>query len=74
MAKSMRSKVKRTFRRSKREAATSAYQITEAARLERLSSRLRAKFEDSPTVENEGEDGEVPLKDLDGEEDMPAGQ
>lgn len=42
--------------------------------VERLSSRLRAKFEDSPTVENEGEDGEVPMKDLDGEEDMPAGQ
>jgi hypothetical protein len=41
MAKSMRSKSKRAFRRTKRE--TGVYAAADAARLERLSSRLAAK-------------------------------
>lgn len=43
MAKSLRSKTKRTFRRVKRTSGT--YAAVDAARLERLSSKLRQKFE-----------------------------
>jgi len=50
MAKSTRSKVKRSFRRDKRETAASAYHAVDAARLARLSAKLRAKFEDTPTL------------------------
>lgn len=69
MAKSMRSKVKRSFRRSKREVATSAYHAVDAARLERLSSKLRAKFDDEPAT-RDGDDSEVLMKDaVEGEDD-----
>lgn len=66
MAKSMRSKVKRTFRRVKREEGGSDYAINEAARLARLSAKLRAKFDHTVVVGEEGEkkndvDGDVPI-------------
>lgn len=63
MAKSTRSKVKRSFRRSKREVATSAYHAIDAARLERLSAKLRSKFDDDATVPD-GDDSEVAMKDV----------
>lgn len=63
----MRSKVKRTFRRVKREEGGSDYAINEAARLARLSAKLRAKFDHTVVVEEKGEekkndvDGDVPI-------------
>lgn len=63
MAKSTRSKVKRSFRRSKREVATSAYHAIDAARLERLSAKLRSKFDDD-AAEQDGDDSEVAMKDV----------
>jgi hypothetical protein len=61
MAKSMRSKVKRSFRTKKRE--TGVYAATEAARLHRLNSKLiaaatRDKYGDVPVkdAEEEGDD------------------
>lgn len=53
MAKSQRSKVKRSFRRDKRERENSAYHAIDAARLERLSAKLRSKFADTPPDEQE---------------------
>ncbi|KAG2339918.1 hypothetical protein BDR05DRAFT_916652 [Suillus weaverae] len=44
MAKSTRSKVKRSFRAKKR--GEGVYAATEAARLQRLNSKLTAKFDD----------------------------
>ncbi|KAG1780228.1 hypothetical protein EV702DRAFT_1081503 [Suillus placidus] len=44
MAKSTRSKVKRSFRAKKRDEGV--YAATEAARLQRLNSKLTAKFDD----------------------------
>ena len=46
MAKSTRSKVKRSFRRDKREREDSVFVINDAARLARLSAKLRSKFAD----------------------------
>lgn len=60
MAKSQRSKVKRSFRREKREGLSSAYQVIESARLQRLSAKLRAKFADDAAT---GDDAEVVMKD-----------
>ena len=62
MAKSTRSKSKRSFRRTKRE--TGVYAAVDAARLQRLSNKLKAKIEadkdgDAPMEEEavvEGED------------------
>ena len=54
MAKSTRSKVKRSYRAKKRD--DSVYAATEAARLERLSSKLRAICEAD-------KDGDVELPD-----------
>ena len=68
MAKSTRSKVKRSFRRDKREVAGSAYAAVDAARLERLSAKLRAKFATKP-VDGENDD-EVEMQ---GEDGAPAG-
>ncbi|KAJ7499139.1 hypothetical protein FB451DRAFT_26793 [Mycena latifolia] len=66
MAKSTRSKVKRSFRSKKRE--TGIYAATEAARLNRLHAKLSsvASREDVPQMDAEGmeEDGE----DLPGDE------
>jgi hypothetical protein len=63
MAKSTRSKVKRSFRAKKRE--DSAYAANEAARLQRLSAKLAAVASKDAT-----QDEEVPLMDQtqDGEE------
>jgi hypothetical protein len=44
MAKSTRSKVKRSFRAKKREEGV--YAVTEAARLHRLNSKLTAKIDE----------------------------
>ncbi|KAF9516190.1 hypothetical protein BS47DRAFT_1341130 [Hydnum rufescens UP504] len=46
MAKSTRSKAKRSFRRDKREREDSVFFINDAARLARLSAKLRSKFAD----------------------------
>ena len=54
MAKSLRSKVKRSFRNKKRE--DSVYAATEAARLERLNAKLRN------TIANDA-DGDVAIAD-----------
>lgn len=57
MAKSTRSKVKRAFRSKKREAGI--YAATEAARLNRLNSKLvqiTKKNDNVPEVEDEGEE------------------
>ncbi|CEL57457.1 hypothetical protein RSOLAG1IB_02197 [Rhizoctonia solani AG-1 IB] len=59
MAKSMRSKSKRAFRRTKREEGV--YAAVHAARLERLSSKLAAKVsadKDGDQNMNQGEDAE----------------
>ncbi|KAF8322032.1 hypothetical protein DL93DRAFT_2071767 [Clavulina sp. PMI_390] len=56
MAKSLRSKAKRTFRRTKREVIGTDYQVTDAARLNRLSSKLREKFSDKEAVGDEDAD------------------
>lgn len=58
MAKSLRSKAKRTARRAKRETANSAFAIQEAARLDRLNAKLTARtlLEPEP-VHNSREDG-----------------
>lgn len=50
MAKSTRSKVKRSYRRDKREIGASAYHAADVARLARLSAKLRSKFEDAPAI------------------------
>lgn len=60
MAKSMRSKVKRSFRSKKRESGI--YAATEAARLQRLSSKLVA-------TATQGKDVDVPVEDAEGEGD-----
>jgi hypothetical protein len=65
MAKSTRSKVKRTFRRDKREAAASAYHAVDAARLARLSAKLRAKFEDTPAAAAAADSTETEMRDVD---------
>jgi len=52
MAKSMRSKSKRSFRRTKRE--TGVYAVTHAARIDRLSAKLVAKI-------NQDADGDVKI-------------
>ena len=55
MAKSLRSKTKRTFRRIKRE--DSAFSVAHAARLERLNSKLSIiKALPKPQVEEEGQE------------------
>lgn len=61
MAKSLRSKTKRTFRRIKRE--DSAYSVAHAARLDRLSSKLAIIKEQAPPVEEEGRDESEDLLD-----------
>lgn len=63
MAKSIRSKAKRSFRAKKRE--TGVYAATEAARLHRLNSKLSsvastAKDEVIPSGDVEEEDGDMP--------------
>ncbi|KAL5508328.1 hypothetical protein ACEPAH_5947 [Sanghuangporus vaninii] len=62
MAKSTRSKVKRAYRAKKRE--DSVYAAIEAARLERLSSKLRA-------IREADKEGDVELADVVDEEDTP---
>ncbi|KAL5488127.1 hypothetical protein ACEPAI_6235 [Sanghuangporus weigelae] len=62
MAKSTRSKVKRAYRAKKRE--DSVYAAIEAARLERLSSKLRA-------IREADKEGDVELADVIDEEDTP---
>lgn len=60
MAKGLRSKSKRSFRRIKRDSGTSAYALADAARLQRLSSKLRQKIEtdkDGDTVIDEVVEG-----------------
>jgi hypothetical protein len=57
MAKSLRSKTKRTFRRIKRE--DSAFSVAHAARLERLSSKL-AKVKEQPVEGDQDESGWSP--------------
>ncbi|EJT97680.1 hypothetical protein DACRYDRAFT_59044 [Dacryopinax primogenitus] len=54
MAKGLRSKVKRSFRRAKRE--DSVYAATHAARVERLHRKLADKIQ----TDVEGEDGDEP--------------
>jgi hypothetical protein len=61
MAKSIRSKAKRSFRSKKRE--TGVYAATEAARLHRLNSKLTS-------VTSTSKDEEIPPED-EGGEDMP---
>jgi len=61
MAKSLRSKTKRVFRRVKRESGVFA--VADAARLERLSAKLRVKI-----ITDKDEDGDVSL--LKGVEEM----
>ena len=63
MAKSTRSKVKRAYRAKKRD--DSVYAAIEAARLERLSSKLRA-------VRDADQEGDVELAGVEGEESTPA--
>ncbi|GJJ07357.1 hypothetical protein Clacol_001558 [Clathrus columnatus] len=69
MAKSLRSKTKRSFRRVKRESGT--YAVADATRLERLSSKLHQKIvtdkdgdvsidEIVGEIEKSAETGEVP--------------
>lgn len=55
MAKSLRSKTKRTFRRAKRTSGT--YAVADAARLQRLSSKLRQKI-------GTDKDGDVPIGEI----------
>ncbi|KAF8076168.1 hypothetical protein FPV67DRAFT_1470596 [Lyophyllum atratum] len=63
MAKSIRSKAKRTFRSKKRDSGV--YAATEAARLHRLNAKLVA-------VASKDKEGDVPIQDLNGDEDgMP---
>ncbi|KAF8164974.1 hypothetical protein B0H34DRAFT_779979 [Crassisporium funariophilum] len=63
MAKSMRSKVKRSFRSKKRE--TGVYAATEAARLHRLNSKL-------VQITKKDTDGDVLVGDAEGQgEDIP---
>jgi YBL028C ribosome biogenesis factor, N-terminal domain len=57
MAKSTRSKAKRSFRRDKREREDSVFFINDAARLARLSSKLRSKFADGAVEGNDAEAG-----------------
>lgn len=59
MAKSTRSKVKRSFRSKKRE--TGVYAAVEAARLHRLNAKL-------VSVASKDKDGDVPVEDVEGEE------
>ncbi|THH18541.1 hypothetical protein EW146_g2439 [Bondarzewia mesenterica] len=56
MAKSTRSKVKRSFRSKKREHGV--YAAVEAARLQRLNAKLRALTADEQQQENEGDEEE----------------
>ncbi|KAH7105700.1 hypothetical protein BKA62DRAFT_690597 [Auriculariales sp. MPI-PUGE-AT-0066] len=59
MAKSIRSKAKRTARRSKRESDNSAFAAQEAARLLRLNAKLHARtLLDPVPVHNANEDDE----------------
>jgi Protein of unknown function (DUF2423) len=59
MAKSGRSKVKRSFRAKKRD--TGIYAATEAARLQRLSAKITA-------LASKDKEGDVPLGDVEGEQ------
>ncbi|KNZ74419.1 hypothetical protein J132_06931 [Termitomyces sp. J132] len=63
MAKSIRSKTKRTFRNKKRE--DSVYAVTEAARLHRLNSKLTA-------IVSKDSEGDVPVQEQkEGEDCVP---
>ncbi|KAJ7507561.1 hypothetical protein B0H11DRAFT_1967687 [Mycena galericulata] len=63
MAKSTRSKVKRSFRSKKRE--TGIYAATEAARLNRLHAKLNSVASAPAQIDEEG---------MDDDEDLPAGE
>lgn len=65
MAKSMRSKTKRSFRRTKREAGVFA--AADAARLERLSKKLADKVVAD-------KDGDAPMEEEEGEGEVEAGE
>ena len=69
MAKSTRSKVKRAFRAKKR--TEGVYAATEAARLQRLNTKLRALTATTVVVDDD-EDGDNPKKE--GEEEERDGQ
>ncbi|KAG6812654.1 hypothetical protein H0H92_001604 [Tricholoma furcatifolium] len=62
MAKSLRSKTKRTFRNKKRE--DGIYAATEAARLHRLNTKLVA-------ITSKDQDGDTPTENMVDEEDVP---
>jgi hypothetical protein len=62
MAKSTRSKVKRTFRAKKR--TQGAFAVADAARLQRLNAKLHA-LTTPAAEEEEGEEGEKEQQDLD---------
>jgi hypothetical protein len=57
MAKSTRSKVKRSFRAKKRDEGV--YAATEAARLQRLNSKLTAKIDDGDEESAEPAEGDA---------------
>ncbi|TFK43156.1 hypothetical protein BDQ12DRAFT_674490 [Crucibulum laeve] len=63
MAKSTRSKAKRSFRSKKRE--TGIYAATEAARLNRLNEKL-------VQLTKTDADGDVEVEDVEGDNDIPA--
>ncbi|KAG0705448.1 hypothetical protein DFH29DRAFT_906543 [Suillus ampliporus] len=63
MAKSTRSKVKRSFRAKKRDEGV--YAATEAARLHRLNSKLAAKIDDGDEELAEPVEGDAAQGDLD---------
>lgn len=68
MAKSTRSKVKRAFRAKKR--TEGVYAATEAARLQRLNTKLRALTTTTTTAEvDDDEDGDNPKKEGEEERD-----
>ncbi|KAF8505511.1 hypothetical protein F5888DRAFT_443240 [Russula emetica] len=75
MAKSTRSKVKRTFRAKKR--TQGAFAVADAARLQRLNAKLHA-LTAAAAEEEEGEEGgekeqqdlDLPVKDADGDGDV----
>lgn len=63
MAKSTRSKVKRTFRAKKRKEG--AFAVADAARLQRLNAKLRALTNSAVAKEGEEEEGEKEQQDGD---------
>jgi len=65
MAKSIRSKAKRSFRSKKRE--TGVYAATEAARLHRLNAKL-------VSVASQDHEGDVPIGNVEAGDDIPAQQ